>query len=449
MKRSSPARQLLSAVLLVAVATSIGCSDTSPRERIVLIVVDTLRRDHLSPYGSELSTPTAQALADRGQVFSNFVASFHQTTMSMAALFTGLTPSMETADPRAPLRWTGRNWCGMRRFAVSPLEPCIPSNLTTLAESLQGAGWYTVGVVANALLFAPSGFERGFDVYAEVGAADTSNMRPADARAQRSAPFVREAVRGAIADLPEQPLFLYVHYVDVHDWTYVDMEYGEAVEQLDRELGLLMDDLETAGLLEGATVILTSDHGEALGERHAMKGSRTHLGNPSFQPVLEIPLIVAPAVWGDTDRMLRTQDLTALIEQLAGVPSQARVGPSQRGLADDELLLSEIRYMTFRRGKWKSMFHRKRPKAWALFDLEADPGETVNLLGQEPRIVEQHLKRIQELNASFATSTDADDQQTAEDRARLHALGYLADLAELEDEPDEAPEEIPTPPGIE
>ena len=69
-------------------------------ERIILIVADTLRRDHLSPYGSELETPAVARLARRGQVFTNAVSSFHQTTMSMAALFTGRTPS----DP-----WTTRS----------------------------------------------------------------------------------------------------------------------------------------------------------------------------------------------------------------------------------------------------------------------------------------------------------------------------------------------------
>jgi hypothetical protein len=140
---------------------------------------------------------------------------------------------------------------------------------------------------------------------------------------------------------------------------------------------------------------------------------------------------------------LRSQDLTALIEQLAGLPGRPGIGPQEGGLADDELLLSEIRYMTYRKGRWKSMFHRRNPKSWALFDLEADPGETVNLQSQEPAIVHRHLLRIKELNASLATSPVAADQQTDEDRARLHALGYLGD------DPHPAPEEISTPPVFE
>jgi hypothetical protein len=73
------------------------------------------------------------------------------------------------------------------------------------------------------------------------------------------------------------------------------------------------------------------------------------------------------------------------------------------------------------------MFHRTRPKAWALFDLALDPHETANRIATEPAIVERHLQRIRALNASLHAEPTADDEQTDEDRARLRALGYLAD----------------------
>ena len=82
--------------------------------------------------------------------------------------------------------------------------------------------------------------------------------------------------------------------------------------------------------------------------------------------------------------------------------------------------------MTYRDGRWKSMFHRTRPKEWALFDLEDDPNEEVDRQGDEPEIVERHLRRIRDLNASFATDPESGDAMTDEDRARLRALGYLS-----------------------
>ena len=69
--------------------------EPTPPQRIVLVVVDTLRRDALGCYGAPQPTPHIDALARRGQRFERALASYHQTSMSMAALFTGRTPSIE------------------------------------------------------------------------------------------------------------------------------------------------------------------------------------------------------------------------------------------------------------------------------------------------------------------------------------------------------------------
>jgi arylsulfatase A-like enzyme len=127
-----------------------------------VIVVDTLRADHLSPYGSSLSTPNVARLAARGQVFTNVTASFHQTSMSMGALFTGVTPSIESDRREKPLEWTGRTWCGMARFSTAAdREGCLPAGLDTLGAAMTRAGYHTVGVVSNPFLFRPAGFDRG------------------------------------------------------------------------------------------------------------------------------------------------------------------------------------------------------------------------------------------------------------------------------------------------
>ena len=72
-------------------------------ERIVLIVIDTLRRDALSCYGGSTPTPNIDGLAAQGQLFSNALGSFHQTTMSMGAMFTGRTPSLESGKGNSRL----------------------------------------------------------------------------------------------------------------------------------------------------------------------------------------------------------------------------------------------------------------------------------------------------------------------------------------------------------
>jgi arylsulfatase A-like enzyme len=394
--------------------------DAAP-DRIVLVVVDTLRADHLSPYGAETATPNIQDFAERGQVFTRVVSSFHQTTMSMASLFTGRTPSLETGDPDETLDWTGRNWCGMRRFtAESETATCIPEGLPTLAAALREAGYWTAGVVTNALLFRPMGYERGFDRWVQVGDA------PEEARAfQIANPQVRSAARAnqAVAALLEQRptdrFFLYVHYMDVHDYRLAGTSYPEAVVRVDRAFGRLLEQLRAHALIQGAVVVLTSDHGERLGEEHVVKGGFSHFGNPSFEEVLRVPLIISPPVSEDPTRFLRGDDLNRLIKRIAGAAER-----EPADLAERELFLSEKRYQTYRNEPWKSFRKRGEERLW-LIDLRADPGERSDVSALHPEIAAEHARRMDELTASLAVSGAAPSRLTAEDERRLRALGYL------------------------
>jgi arylsulfatase A-like enzyme len=418
------------ALLAGIMALVLGSCSYAPPRNIVLIVVDTLRRDHLEPYGATVRTPNIQALADRGRVFGNLVASFHQTTMSMGAMFTGRTPSIESRDRETTLPWTGRSWCGMARFVSEPAQGCIPREIETLPERLQGAGWFTAGVVSNRLLFAPSGFERGFDVWREVGAsADNQALGPSERLALRSASRVLDAVGGALARAPRERLFLYIHYLDVHDYLPARTSYADSVESFDAGIGALFDALERVGLFESAVIILTSDHGESLSEKHPVAGKSSHRGNPSFQTVLELPLIIAPAEGlakeGVPESMLRTQDLFGLIEGIAGLPETEAARAEPLGLQRDELLLTERRFLTYRKGRWKSMINRRDPSRSALFDLSQDPGETFNWIDHRPDVYEAHRRRVDELAGSLASGPLTGDAQSERDRDRLRALGYL------------------------
>jgi arylsulfatase A-like enzyme len=278
--------------------------------------------------------------------------------------------------------------------------------------------------VSNRLLFAPSGFERGFDAWREVSAlARDADLDPAGKVASRSAPRVLDAVAAALADAPREHVFLYIHYLDVHDYLPARVSYAQAVQTFDRRLGELLLALERERLLEDSVVILTSDHGESLGERHAIAGKSSHRGNPSFQSVLEIPLIIAPPVSDEPDRMLRSEDLAALIAGIALLPPSTSMAKSP--LHDDELLLTERRFLTYRRGPFKSVIHRKDPRRTALFDLLSDPGETFNGIDQWPAIRDEHRLRVAELVKALAARSVAGDTQTEADRERLRALGYL------------------------
>ena len=394
-------------VLMSIVALAgLGCSGTEAPGRIVLIVVDTLRRDYLGCYGSKLRTPNIDRLAESGQIFTNAFSSFHQTTMSMGALFTGQTPSLES-EGRRVLGWNGRNWCGLARFGAPPgEESCIPKSLRTLPEVLQKAGYWTIGISTNALLFRPAGFERGFDDWVEHAGRSFWGE-------------VNEAAFEALARRARDRFFLYVHYMDVHDHRFVGHSYAQTVSQVDRGVGGLIRGLDEQGLLEDAVVVLTSDHGERLKETHLTKGSPFHFGNPSFEEVVRVPLIVSPAVFEHTSELVRSQDVFRLVTNLAGVRSE----PTHE-LESDELFTSEAYWQTYRRGRWKSLAARGK-RGHLLVDLLDDPGEEHDVAAENPSILAEHSERIASLSRALAASKAPASELTEEDRRRLDALGYI------------------------
>jgi arylsulfatase A-like enzyme len=422
-------------VFALAAAGSLACDGSSrggpegPPERLVLIMVDALRRDHLSSYGSENPTPNIDALAERGQLFTNFMASFHQTSMSMATLFTGRTPSIEFNRIERTLFWNSSTWCGLYRFAKKGEEDaCIPPSLPTLAGSVSDAGYWTIGVASNQFLFEPSGFSRGFDDWVEVGkkpekAGPLARLKLPDASKTRFFAPVNRAAIDAVDRRPNDRFFLYVHYMDVHDYGGLSIgQYAKAVKSVDWAIGDLLEEIERRDLLDDAVVIVTSDHGERLNERHALRGKSGHTGNPSFQEVLETPLIIAPAIDRDPAAFLRTQDLFFVIQEIVGVRSEA-----SQELAPDELFLTEKNYRTYVRGHWKSTLRRDDGRLH-LFDLEGDPGETRDVAAAHPDVVEAHRRRIDELGETLSARRAVVERLSEEDRERLRALGYLEQL---------------------
>jgi arylsulfatase A-like enzyme len=324
-------------------------------------------------------------LAARGQRFTNAVGSFHQTTMSMGALFTGRTPSLERAGGE-PLNFNSRTWCGMARFAVWDEPGYLPRSLTTLPERLRDAGYQTIGISSNRLLFEPAGFERGFDEWRQVSYA---SRRPHKDVALEKRVQAR------------------------------DVDRVTTVARVDAGIGVLLEALASDGLLEDAAVIFTADHGERLGEEHLVKGREGHWGEPSFQEGLRVPLIVAPPRFEDTGRLIRSEDTFRLITTLAGLDVE-----ESAPLAENELFLSEGPWWTYRQGRWKS-FARRDGQASHLVDLGSDPAELYDVAPLHPEIQARHHARIAELVESLGATTAVPEELTPEDEDRLGALGYL------------------------
>jgi len=249
----------------------------------------------------------------------------------------------------------------------------------------------------------------------------------------RGAERVNRAVAESLDQRQSDRFFLYVHYMDVHDHKLAQRSYAAAVKVVDGSVGDLLDSLEDTGLLEDAFVVLVSDHGEILHEEFPLPAG-LHLGNPSFEPVLEIPLIVFPPLVRDTSRTIRTQDLRDLILDIAGYRGSAPADTDP-----DELFLSEMIWQTYRKGRWKSMQFRRRNDFYAhlkpyepdktdspyLFDLLDDPEEQHDVSALHPEVVAAHGERIRKLGEELAERRVVDQELSAEDARRLRALGYL------------------------
>ena len=416
------------AVLIAFVTVLVGCDRDERPDTIVLVVMDTLRRDALASYGGPTATPAIDGIAEGGQRLTNVVAAYFQTTMSMGALFTGRTPSVQATGETATLPWNGRTWCGMARFARSNNEVgCIPAELSTLAEGMRAAGYETLGIVSNVLLFAPSGMQRGFDDWNEVG---------------RAAMHVNAAVAEALARRRGGPLFLYVHYMDVHDYDPVGLRrrreqagirkhpaavlgrgdhqaYAEAMARGEAAVTELLRILDEAAVGPDPLIVLTSDHGERIDERHLVKGLQKHRGNPAFEELLRIPLLASQPLVDDPEQLVRTHDIHHLLLAKAGVESSA-----PRELEPGEVFLTEDHWRTYRHAGFKS-FLDLRSGRLRLVDLTRDPREERDATADHPEIAAAHQRRIDELSRKLAASPRQADVLTPEDESRLRALGYL------------------------
>lgn len=238
------------------------------------------------------------------------------------------------------------------------------------------------------------------------------------ARRRTAGKFNRDVLK-ALAKRPSDRFFLYVHYIDVHDWSLFRRSYRESVEMFDQQLDELLDQLEADGLLENATVFLTSDHGEMLVDQHDGVKVVRHFGNPAYEPVLTVPLIVTPQTKADGGTLIRSQDLHGMIGQIAGLG-----GNPAPDLASDELFVSEMSYQNYRSGRWKSIWARSG--TWrVLYDLVADPGEHIDLAGERADILAKHRERIDELSIALSSDGSQAESLGDENLARLRALGYI------------------------
>jgi choline-sulfatase len=413
-------RPLLPLLLLGLVACAPGppepeallAADTS----LLLVTLDTTRADRLGCYGhADARTPNLDRLATRGARFERAYAHVPLTLPTHASLLTGTLP------PEHGLHDNGR-------AALGP-------ELTTMAELFAARGHRTGAFVSAAALDRSFGLDRGFEVYDDRLEADGARAldRPADA--------VVDAAVAWLAEAPEAPFFLWVHFYDPHaeyapppDFALPDPYDGE-LAHVDAEVGRLLSWLESRRLDARTLVVVVADHGESLGE----KGEPTH-ASLIYDGTQRIPLLVAlPGVLPGgvvVDDLVQQADLLPTVLELYGwAPPEGVSGASfapllRGGVREERPVWIESEYAALNfgwsplrglvSGRWK-LIDGPRPE---LYDLEDDPGETRDLAAQRPEVVERLRGELAALAAELRPRATAGAGGDPDLARRLSGLGY-------------------------
>jgi choline-sulfatase len=413
--------RFLAAALLVMTA---ACADKAPVTRappakpsaVLIVTIDTLRADRLTMYGGPVATPNIDRLAQEGAWAPQADVHVPLTRPSHASIFTGRYPAEH----------------GVRDNVSPPLASDVP----VLAEPFQRAGWPTAAFVASTVLDRQSGLARGFDVYADRF-EDGADRRAGD-----------RVVADAVAWMNGKSKFLaWVHLYDPHApyrppepyaSRYAGRPYDGTVAWSDELIGRLRP-----AIRDDTLVIVTSDHGEALGDH----GEDVH-GYFVYESTLRVPLVLrGPGVTSGTTLkgVVRTVDLYPTILELAGIASPAAtsgrsLAPALAGavMADApsyaESLVPLLHYgwsdlHAVRDGRWKFIL---APTA-ELYDLETDPGELTNLASAQSgranamrsALVAQALRGHPSLDEGGRSAAASAPRPSADAQERLGALGYV------------------------
>lgn len=413
---------------------------------IVLITMDTTRVDSLGCYGHTLPVSShVDALADQATVYTRAYSTSSWTLPAHASLLTGKLPSSHGAryDVDGPL---------MLLDAIGGPEQLaryrargLAADEATLALILQQQGYATGAVVAGPWMKRVFGLDRGFDFY------DDSDI---GTFAGRSGESVSDSAMVWIDDHAEQPFLLLLNYFDVHGPFSVPPEsipdfladavkgeslaavrarYDAGMHYLDGQLGRLFEHLRQLGLYDEIWIVVTSDHGELLGEQ-----GRFGHGSSLSDAELHIPLIVkAPGAAAPSRRVDTPVQLTDVLPTLLA----ALQLPHPEGIqgqpfdAVDHPIVAEVYPLPGDSavGYWRTIqmdefkFSESGAGARTLVNLSEDPGEERDISGRHAAMAAALQRRLAGYLEGLPRPGSAGpplllDEQT---REQLESLGYV------------------------
>ena len=372
---------------------------------VVLISIDTLRHDMGAAGYARPVTPNLDKLAQDSVVFDRAYSLASYTAKSVGPFLLGKYSSE-----------THRDWSHFNRFTSKDIF---------VQQRLQQAGVHTVSVQGYWYFFLNTGLERGFDVINKTAAPALVTV---DGDSNTNGDKVSDAAVTEIAkpELLQQPFFMWIHYVDPHA-EYVPHEgfdfgsgsrqrYDGEVAFVDHHVGRVLDALEKSLFYDRTVVIVTSDHGEAFGEH----GMIRH-GFELWEELVRVPLIVR--VPGVPARHIQTRrsaiDLAPTILDLCGVAPPA---PSASDFLDGASLVPDLFAPSGSEPRARPVFidmaagpnNADRQalidgdkklvasggRPLSLYDLDADPGETKDLL-DDPAQAEPMIAKFKALRRNL------------------------------------------------
>jgi len=401
----------------LAAALAPGGCGRGPRPSVLLITIDTLRADAVSAWGRESgTTPRLDALAASGLRFDAATTVTPLTLPAHASLLTGWRPAR-----------VGLTVNGLGR-------PALP--VATLAERLARAGYATAAFVSSAVLDRRHGLDAGFQRYddelAQPGGPAVALERPADATVDRAL---------AWDGWGRESFFAWVHLFDPHAPYAAPggregqdrAAYLDEVRFADAQVGRLLD--EVGRRASGPVlVVVTSDHGEGLGEH----GEETH-GLLLNESTLHVPLIVgwlstpegawppAAAVRHDAVSVL---DVTPTLLELIGLPAVADAdGASLMSARPGRALPLETRAPWFYYGFSSLAGVRRDALKLVGAPAAADPAWTLVDLATDPREEAGQVVAAHQLVALVRTPDPEAEGALVGDPVSLVALGYVGATA--------------------
>ena len=393
------------------------------KANILLITIDTLRPDRLSCYSQKyLQTKNIDSLAKAGVLFERAFAHNPLTLPSHVNILLGVTPLFHGVSENAP--------------------SVVADDFLTLAEFLKAKGYQTAAFIGAFPLDSRFGLNQGFDLYDEAYPARSGS--PLVYPERRAEKVIESAMAWWSKVDKSKRWFVWIHLWDPHApyWPpepyasrYKNDPYTGEVAYVDEQIGKLLSFLKANNWTKDTLIVLTGDHGEALGEH----GEMTH-GYFAYNSTLWIPLIISgpkikpgriTAYAAHIDIFPTICDYLGLsppphLQGLSLIPLIEGKKPKERAIYFESLEPHLSRGWAPIRGfieKGKKFIESPIPE---LYDLEKDFNEANNLAPQED--LQPFFSRLNQLKEQLTSPLRAKSQTvlTREVKEKLRSLGYLA-----------------------